>query len=58
MNKIEIIPYKKSKYSVERIIAIILFVCAALIWIPIPIPDKESIAALLCVIMGVYLLIK
>lgn len=58
MDKLEIIPNKKSKYSAEKIMAIILFVCAALIWIPVPIPDKESIAALLCLIIGVYLLIK
>ena len=58
MEKLEIIPNRKSKYSSEKITAIILFVCAALIWIPIPIPDKASIAALLCLILGVYYLIK
>jgi len=58
MNKLEIIPNKKSRYSSNKIIAIILFVCAGLIWVPVPIPDKTSIAALLCLILGVYHLIK
>jgi len=58
MDKLEIIPNKKSKYSANKIVAIILFICAGLIWIPIPIPDKTSIAALLCLILGIWHLIR
>ncbi|MFA5259161.1 MAG: hypothetical protein WC979_06645 [Candidatus Pacearchaeota archaeon] len=58
MDKLEIIPHKKTKYPEGKIIAIILFVCAGLIWVPIPIPDKASIAALLCLILGIYHLFK
>jgi hypothetical protein len=58
MAKVELIKERKSKYSSDKIIAIILLVCAALIFVPIPIPDKASIAGLLCLILGVYHLIK
>ncbi|MEK6860200.1 MAG: hypothetical protein AABX54_05290 [Nanoarchaeota archaeon] len=58
MEKIELIHDKPSRFSERKIIAIILLVCAGLIWIPVPIPDKNSIAALLCLILGVYILIK
>ena len=58
MAKIEYIHNKPSKFSEPKIIATILIACAAVIWLPIPIPGKASIVALICLILGVYILIK
>lgn len=58
MAKIELIHDKPSKFSEKKVIPIVLLICAALIWLPFPIPDKESIAALLCVIIAGYILVK
>jgi len=57
MAKIELIHDKPSKFSESKIIAIILLVCAAILWLPLPIQGKSSVVALICLILGVYKLL-
>lgn len=65
MAKVEIIrPEKRSKMSYVRAlkekhwIAIILVVCALILWFPIPIQSKESVVALILVAIAIYHLFK
>ena len=65
MAKIEIIRReKRSKLSYikslkeKHWIGIILIISALLIWLPLPIPDRTSIAALIVVAIGIYQFIK
>ena len=46
------------KLSTKQIQGVLLIIAALLIWIPIPIPAKSDIAAIIAVIIGVWLFIK
>ena len=46
------------KLSTKQIQGLLLIISAVLIWAPIPIPAKDTIAALIVVIIGVWLMIK
>jgi hypothetical protein len=42
------------KFSKENWLGILLILAALLIWAPVPIPAKETIAAIIVVAIGIY----
>jgi hypothetical protein len=43
-----------AKFAKEQWLGILLILAALLIWVPIPIPAKETIAAIIVVAIGIY----
>jgi len=43
-----------SKFSKDQWLGILLILAALLIWVPLPIPAKETIAAVIVIAIGIY----
>jgi len=43
-----------SRFSKEQWLGILLILAALLIWVPIPVPYRDSIAAIIVIAIGIY----